>query len=77
MELKIRTITLALVAALAAGCAGTGTEERAARLTYTWEAPDRATQLAFQETHSACTRTGDIGEYETCMIRNGFARVDD
>ena len=76
MELKIRAVALALAAALAAGCAGTGSEDRTARLTYTWEAPDRAAQLAFPETHSACTRSGEIGEYELCMIRNGFARVD-
>ena len=76
MELKIRTVALTLAAALTTGCAGAGSEERTARLTYTWEAPDRAAQLAFPETHIACTRSGEIGEYESCMIRSGFARVD-
>ena len=76
MELKIRAAALTLAAALAAGCAGTGSEDRTARLTYTWEAPDRAAQLAFPETHNSCTRSGEISEYELCMIRNGFARVD-
>lgn len=77
MKTNIRTVVLVSLLAALGGCAGAGMEESPARLTYTWDAEDRATRLAFHETHSTCTqREQSVPAYEACMIRNGFARAD-
>lgn len=76
MQTKMRTAVMVALLAAMAGCAGTNVDEGPARLTYTWDAEDRATRLAFDETHEACTREESVPAYEACMIRNGFARAD-
>ncbi|MEE4299609.1 MAG: hypothetical protein V2J24_09215 [Pseudomonadales bacterium] len=76
MQSKIRTVMMVSLLAALGGCAGTMVEDGPARLTYTWDADDRATRLAFNETHEACTREETVPAYEACMIRNGFARAD-
>lgn len=73
---KLPSLVLFTTLAALAGCAGPATRDEPARLTYTWDAEDRATRLAFEETHEACTRKQTIDAYEACMIRNGFARAD-
>lgn len=77
MQSKMRTVMMVSLLAAMGGCAGTTVDEGPARLTYTWDAEDRATRLAFHETHQACTRAEQsVPAYEACMIRNGFARAD-
>ena len=77
MQSKIKTVVMVSLLAALGGCAGTAVEEGPARLTYTWDAEDRATRLAFHETHHSCTqREQSVPAYEACMINNGFARAD-
>ena len=76
MQTKIRTVAMAGLLTAVCGCAGTTVDDGPARLTYTWDAEDRATRLAFHETHQACAKEEKIPAYEACMIRNGFARAD-